>query len=223
MRRPNGLDLHRATPFGCGGNRPAVGTKADQIRLVTELLATELTNIVFAAGSHFGRSGVPDMRIVRPHDGLAVGAMKRQQVLQGFEHVTVAQIPRRARTVIHDPIIALRISHQTSILLGIEEPLAIVLGVGPTFCQEIGERTHHVGFAGRIGSGQRRMTVGRRDRAATASGNHSVRERPSPIQDRPHRDSSGPIGSNHRGCKDQDRETRRACPSPPCRCACAAS
>ena len=54
------------------------------------------------------------------------------------------RIPRRARTVIHDTIVTFGISHQTRILLGVEEAFTVVLGVSPTFCQEVGERTHHV-------------------------------------------------------------------------------
>src|ERR1019366_4795662 len=46
-RRLDVLDLHRAIPFGCRGNRPAVGAKADQISLVAELPAAELTDVVF--------------------------------------------------------------------------------------------------------------------------------------------------------------------------------
>ena len=90
-RRLDILDFHRAAPFGCRGDRPAVGTEPDQIGLVTELLAAELTDIVFTAGSHLGGCGVANMRVVRPNHGLAVRAMKRQQILQRFEHVTVAQ------------------------------------------------------------------------------------------------------------------------------------
>jgi len=69
------------------------GAEANQVRRVAEILTAELTDIVLTAGSHFSRAGVPEMRVVRPHDGLAVRAMKRQQLFQGSEHVTVAQIP----------------------------------------------------------------------------------------------------------------------------------
>ena len=70
-----------------------MGAEADQIGLLAEFLPAKLTDIVFTAGSHLSRAGVADMRIMRPYNGFAVGAMKRQQVLQGLEHVIVAQIP----------------------------------------------------------------------------------------------------------------------------------
>jgi hypothetical protein len=74
-----------------------MGAEADHVGLIAELLAAQLTDIVLAAaGSHVGRSGVADMGIVRPNDGLTVGTVKCQQVLQGRKHMAVAQIPRGA-------------------------------------------------------------------------------------------------------------------------------
>ena len=70
-----------------------MGAETDQIGLLTKLPAAELTNIVLAASSHLGRSCVAHVRIVRPYHGFAVPAVKREQILQCFEHMTVAQIP----------------------------------------------------------------------------------------------------------------------------------
>jgi hypothetical protein len=92
-RRLNILDFHRTAPFGCRGDCSGLGTEPDQICLVTELLAAELTDVVFTADSHLGRRGVAYMRVVRPNNGFAVRAMKRQQILQRLEHVAVAQVP----------------------------------------------------------------------------------------------------------------------------------
>ena len=200
-----------------------MGAKADKIGAFAELLAAKLADIVLAAGCHLGRGGIPDMRIVRPHDGLAACAMKRQQVLQRLEHVGVAQIPRRARAIIHDAVIALRVGDETRILFGVEEPLAVMLGIGPALCLKVAQRANHVGLAGRIRPGQRGMTIGARDRTARASGSRSVRGRPWPTADRPRRDSSAPSESSCRGCRDRGHETRRARPSPRSRCVCAAS
>jgi hypothetical protein len=65
-RRLDVLDFHRAIPFGCRGNRSAVSAKTDEIRLVTKLPAAKLPEIVLTTGSHLGRFGVPDMRVMRP-------------------------------------------------------------------------------------------------------------------------------------------------------------
>src|SRR5271157_1118026 len=98
-RRPDLFDFHRAVPFRSRGNRSAMRTEADQIGLLAELLAAKLPDIVLATSSHFGRFGVPHMGVMRPDDGLAGRAVKRQQVLQGLEHVAIAQIPRRAGAI----------------------------------------------------------------------------------------------------------------------------
>ena len=90
--------------------------------------------------------------------------MMREQGLQGFEHVSVAQIPRRARAVIHDAVIAFGIGDQAGVLYRVEEPLAVVGGIGLLLAHQILQRAHDVALADRIAAVERSMPIGRRVR-----------------------------------------------------------
>ena len=92
-RRPHRLYLHRPAPLRRGSNCSAVGAEADQVGLFAELFAAQVADVVLAAGGHFSRACVADMRIVRPHDGFAVRPMEREQGFQSSKHMTIAQIP----------------------------------------------------------------------------------------------------------------------------------
>src|SRR5256885_16694452 len=74
--------------------------------------------------------------------------------------MTVAQIPGGARAVIHDPVIALGVGDEASVLHGIQEPLSIVLGIGPLLPQEIGKYGDDLTLAGLVVAGERCMTIG---------------------------------------------------------------
>src|SRR6266508_1530932 len=100
------------------------------------------------------------MGIMRPNDCLASRTIEGKQGLERLEHVTVAQIPRRARAVIHDPIVPLGIRNEPGILDRVHEALAVLLGVFPALLQKIGQYDGDVRLTGRIGSRERGMTVG---------------------------------------------------------------
>lgn len=94
-----------------------------------------MADIVLAARSHLGRRRIADVGIMRPNDRLTAGAVECQQVLQRREHMLVAQIPGRTRTIIHDAIIALGIGDETGVLHRVEKAFAVTLGVGHTVFQ----------------------------------------------------------------------------------------
>ena len=72
----------------------------------------------------------------------------------------VAQIPRRARAIVHDAIIAFRVCHQPRILHRVEETFTIVRGVGLRFSSRslraCATSASQVGYL----AGERRMAVG---------------------------------------------------------------
>ncbi len=99
------------------------------------------------------------MRIVRPDDRLASRAVMAQQVLQGLEHVAVAQIPGGARAVVHDAIVAFGVRDQSRVLHGVHESLAVVLRVGPALSQKIGQHRGDLLLARLVLAGEGRMAV----------------------------------------------------------------
>ena len=62
--------------------------------------------------------------------------MEGQQRLQRLEHVGVAQVPRRARPVVHDAVVTLGVRNEARILHGIEDPLAVALRVCALLLQQ---------------------------------------------------------------------------------------
>ena len=133
-----------ARPSRSRRNGSAVGAETYQIRVAAEFLATQVADIVLPARGHFSRGQIADMGIMRPHDRFAAVAVKRQQILQRREHVLVAQVPGCARTVIHNPIITLRVRNEARILYGVKEALAVARGIGDTLFQQIPECVHHL-------------------------------------------------------------------------------
>ena len=95
---PRGLDaLHfrGAIPVRGRHHRAGVGSEPDQRRLAAEALAAELADVQFAAlGAHVGEAGIADVRVVRPDHRLRRRPAQRQDMVEGLEHVPVAQVPR---------------------------------------------------------------------------------------------------------------------------------
>lgn len=74
-KKPNGLELHRATSVIGASHLAPIGDHADQHRRATPEGATLLAAIEFAARAHSGGRCIADMRIV-PHDHrLGIGSM----------------------------------------------------------------------------------------------------------------------------------------------------
>ena len=104
---------------------PVIGAEPEQEGVPAEPLPAQLADVELAARAHLGRGGVADVGVVRPDHRLGVGPVKLEERLQGVEHVTVTQIPRRHLAVVHHAVVTLRIGHQPRVLGRIQEALAV--------------------------------------------------------------------------------------------------
>jgi hypothetical protein len=88
-----------------------VSSKADQARIASIFLATQLADVQLSSLlAHVGGPGIADVGVVRPDDGFTVLTGLSQYILERFEHVLVALVPGFARAKIHRPVVAFRIS-----------------------------------------------------------------------------------------------------------------
>src|SRR5579864_7680868 len=129
------LHLHRLVPVRGGRDGALVRAKADRIAGATEPAPAQVTDVVLVPGRHLGRRRIPHVRVVSPYDRLARGAVELEQILQRREHMIIAQVPRRARSVVHRAVVAFRAGDEARILHGIQEPFAVVLGIRPVLLQ----------------------------------------------------------------------------------------
>src|SRR5256885_9220233 len=142
------LNLHRSVPIRCRSDRSAIGTKADQGSLGTELVSAQLAQVEFSAHmTHLGEGGVADVRVVRPYHRLRIGTAMGEEGLERIEHVLIAQVPGGGRAVVHGAVVALGLSDDASVLLRIEEALVVVPEVGETLAEQIPEHGDNVGLA----------------------------------------------------------------------------
>ena len=88
------------SPSQSDGSRDGagVGAEADQRRLLAEALAAELADVQLVADdAHLGVAGIADVGVVRPDHRLRARPAGLQEMLEGLEHVRVAQIPGSPR------------------------------------------------------------------------------------------------------------------------------
>jgi hypothetical protein len=112
-------------------------SEPEGIGAASKFFAAQMPDIVLATRRHLRRSGVAYVGIVCPHDGLGLRPVKVEQCLQRFKHVSVAQIPGGAASVVHDPVVTLGVRHQAGILHRIHKALAVMLGVVALFVENI--------------------------------------------------------------------------------------
>ena len=91
--RSHSHHLHGLIPTGSGGDSPAVCAEADGVACRPKLPSAQVSDVEFATFGHVRRRGIAHVGVVRPHDPLALRAVKPEKVSQSFEHVAVAQIP----------------------------------------------------------------------------------------------------------------------------------
>jgi len=84
----NVLDVHRLIPVIRRCHSAAIGAKADGHPPVAVSGPAQFAEVEFALPTHAGGSGVADVRIVRPDDGLGVST-RIPKPLQRVEHVAV--------------------------------------------------------------------------------------------------------------------------------------
>ena len=168
-RGPHLLHLHRRIPVGRRGDGAGVGAEADQGGLLAEAAAAQLAEIELAAhAAHVGEARVADVRVVRPHHRLGALAAMAEQVLQGLEHVAVAQVPALGAAVVHGAVVALGGGDQPGILRGIEELLAVMARHSPAAWPEDRARLPPCRPRRRDSARSARRGHRPRDRAATA-------------------------------------------------------
>ena len=121
-----------------------MGSKADRKRGIAQALAANLPDVVLATrGTHLGRAGIADVRIVGPNHNFGLWASKLQQALQRIEHVLVAKVPGLRAPVVHDPVVLFRGRHETSVGGCIKESIPVGRRVVELPLQKVAKHRHH--------------------------------------------------------------------------------
>jgi len=81
--------------------------------------------VVLTAPAHLRRRRITDVGIVRPDHSLGLRTVVVEDVLKGFEHVRVTQVPGSPRAVIHYPVVLLGACDEPGVLGCIEELMAV--------------------------------------------------------------------------------------------------
>lgn len=108
--------LGDAAPFAGGGHRAGVGAESDEWAIVGVPFAHQLPQRQLTIRGDFGRAGVADVRVLRPHHnsrwlGATLTVQVCEQGRQGLRHVLVTQIPRRDPPAEHCAVIGLAAHH----------------------------------------------------------------------------------------------------------------
>src|SRR5205085_5004172 len=79
--------LRAAAPIRCRGNGAGISGEANENRFASVPLTDELSNVQFTALAHLRGSCVPEMGVVRPHDGFRPLALLLQVLEEIFERI----------------------------------------------------------------------------------------------------------------------------------------
>ena len=121
-----------------------IGAETHQIAVLAVAAAYQLSDVVFPTRRHLRPGCVTQVRIVRPDDGSRRGAAVAQHGLERFEHVSIPEIPRERRAVVHRAVVLLRARHQLGVALGIEGAFGVDLVAFEALGHHMPQHRHHL-------------------------------------------------------------------------------